>query len=126
MFDDILDIVTGYDLMTPLVSFFQDILNGPHCYFGVPTLAGWSKREIGRVLGSYGVNVWGLIYDGDVLIFTVRRDQARWAYHVLTQEGVPILYPSAHAVGAVSRPRHNPKETDSVMEKIFGLMDKIG
>ena len=56
MFDDLLDIATGYNLITPLASFFQDIIKGPYCYFGIPSMAGWSKREIGRTLARHGVD----------------------------------------------------------------------
>jgi hypothetical protein len=126
MFDDILDIISGYNLITPLASFFQDIINGPHFYFGIPSMAGWTKREIGRILSRHGINVWGLIYDGDVLIFTVRQDQARWAYYVLTREGVPILYPTAEAVGFVPRADHIPQNPNSIMERIFRVMERIG
>lgn len=93
MFDDIFDIFSGYNLIAPLASFFQDIISGPPCHFGVPSMAGWTKREIGRMLSERRIEVWGLIYDGDIIIFTVHQDKARFAHRVLSYQGVPILFP---------------------------------
>lgn len=125
MFDDILDIASGYNLITPLASFVQDLINGPHCYFGIPVMAGWTKREIGRILTRHGVIVWGLIYYGDEVIFTVRKDQARWAYCVLAREGVPITYPTAEAVQASTR--RSQRQTDAIgpLDTIFRFLDKL-
>ena len=125
MFDDLLDIVSGYNLITPLASFFQDIINGPHCYFGVPSMAGWTKREVGRILSRHGIDVWGLMYDGDIFFFTVRQDQARWAHYVLTNEGVPIIFPRAEEVNAPARRSPQKTEARTPLENLFSFLDRL-
>jgi hypothetical protein len=125
VFDDFLDIASGYDLITPLASFFQDIINGPHCYFGIPSMAGWTKREIGRILARHGVAVWGLMYDGDIFFFTVRQDQARWAHYVLTSKGVPVLFPRAEAIRPPARQSPHGKDITTPMDNLFSFLDRL-
>ncbi|GAB4537600.1 MAG: hypothetical protein Kow0063_24520 [Anaerolineae bacterium] len=126
MFDDLLDIASGRNLVTPVTSFVQDMLNGPHCFFSIPALAGWTKRQVRHILTRNGVRVWGLIDHHDEIIFTVREDQARWAYYVLSREGIPILFPRIETLRASARrDRKHTKATTGPLETIFRFLDKL-
>lgn len=105
MFDDLTDIFTLRDLFAPLTAVFGDITNGPSCFFGVPILAGWSKRKIRNILAQHGVKVWGVIYGDEEVIFSVREDQAQLAHKVLTSAGVPITYPTEEALKGLGNGR---------------------
>jgi hypothetical protein len=93
LFDDLIDIASGYNLLTPLFSFFQDWI--PHTKFGVLLLAGFSKREVRQTLERAGVNLWGDIDDADgyTIIFNVREDQTQLALNTLEEAQIPVLYP---------------------------------
>jgi hypothetical protein len=103
MFDMILDFGRGFDWITPTWAFVQDFLNRPASHFGIPANSVWGRREIKRLLGRYGVRVWGLMYNstGDLLMFAVPKSQARWAYHCLEKEGVPILHAPKEVSGSL-------------------------
>jgi hypothetical protein len=92
MIDRILSFGATFDWITPAASLLQDILNGPSCGFGVPADAGFSARNIERLLTAKGVKTWGLMVVDDLIIFRVRRAQARWAKYLLERARVPILY----------------------------------
>jgi hypothetical protein len=93
MLDKLLDAGCGFDWITPTFAFIQDIFYGPVSDFGISPQAGWDRGDIKRLLNNHGVRVWGLIYNvnWDMLMFTVPKTQARWAYYLLQREGVPIL-----------------------------------
>ena len=93
MFDDLIDIFSLRDLVTPLVSFFQDIFYGPSVFFGVPSIAGFSKREVGRLLDRKKIKNWGMMYDGHLIIFNVPEKQQDDAYRVLRQAGIGVVFP---------------------------------
>ena len=94
MLDTTLNILCAFDWLTPMAAFVQDALNGPACHFGIPASAGWISGDIKRILQRRGVQVWGLMYNvsGDILMFSVRKSQVKWAYDILEKEGVPVLY----------------------------------
>ena len=92
MFDDLIDTFSFHNLTVPFTGFFQDF--SPHMRFGVPSMAGWSKREIRRMLERENIRMWGDCYYGDSIIFNVAEAQAREAYFVLNREGIPITYPT--------------------------------
>lgn len=91
--DDMLNIAAAFDWITPSVAFIQDFLHGPVSDFGIPAQAGWSRRDIKRLLKDDGVRVWGLMLNlsGDMLMFTVPKSQAKQAYSLLKEAGVPLL-----------------------------------
>jgi hypothetical protein len=88
---NIIDFGTGFDWFTPLSAFFRDWHYGPPADFGI--MAGvWDRGDIRRLLGSYGIRAWGLIYSGDLLMFSVNEAQAAETYEILQQAGVVVLY----------------------------------
>lgn len=90
----LVDLIGCLDWLTPTATFIQDYFNGPTSHFGIPAYAGWISSDIKRILRRRGVQVWGLMYNvnGNMLMFSVRNSQAKYAYYILEQEGVPILY----------------------------------
>lgn len=62
--------------------------------FGIPITPHWGSREIKRLLNDHGVRVWGLMFDlaGNVLLFTVKKNQAEYTYYLLRDMGIPIVY----------------------------------
>ena len=100
MLDKLLNIGAAFDWITPSVAFTQDFLNFPIGDFGIPVNAYWDKKKIKRLLSHYGVHAWGFMFnfDGDVLLFTVRRHQAALTFHILQDVGVPIIYAPVDAM----------------------------
>jgi hypothetical protein len=127
MLDTLLNVGCAFDWITPTVAFMQDFLNGPVSDFGIPANAGWSRSDIKRLLKRHGVRVWGLMFNisGDMLMFTVRKTQARWTYFLLEREGVPILYAPAEVVN--SSPRRSKKKTQVTdpLESVFNFLDNF-
>ena len=106
MLDKFLTIGCLFDWITPTIAFIQDFLYGPKSDFGIPANPYWGRREIKRLLRHYGVNVWGLMYNynAEILMFTVRRQQAILAYYLLQRAGVPLLYAPAVVTNYLSQP----------------------
>ncbi len=125
MLDRVLNIGCAFDWITPALAFAQDFLNGPVADFGIPANAGWSRRDIKRLLLRYGVRVWGLMFSGDTLIFTVPKSQARWAYYLLEREGVPILYAPAEAMNSSSRQKEEQASLTTLLDPTFDFLDKL-
>jgi hypothetical protein len=125
MLDQVLNIGSAFDWITPAMAFVQDFLNGPVADFGIPENAGWSRRDIKRLLSRYGVRVWGLIFSRGVLMFTVPKSQARWAYYLLEREGVPILYAPAEAMNSPSRQKEEQASLTTLLDPAFDFLDKL-
>lgn len=88
--DDAAQFAAGWDWITPLETLVRDWLHGPIHRFAVPYGAGWSGKQIGRLLKGYGVPSWGWLVRYDTIFFRVRLKQARWAQYVMLREGVPL------------------------------------
>lgn len=125
MLDRVLNIACAFDWISPALAFAQDFLNGPVADFGVPANAGWSRRDIKRLLSRYGVRVWGLIFSRGVLMFTVPKAQARWAYYLLEREGVPVLYAPAEAVNSPSRQKEEQASLTTLLDPAFDFLDRL-
>jgi hypothetical protein len=125
MLDHILDVAGSFDLITPAWAFLQDFLSGPPADFAVPIHAGWTNRDIQQLLGRNGVKVWGLIYRGDMLMFTVCQTQAKWAYYLLSRAKVPILYAPQAAMSAAPGPRRGPTAGSSPLQRVFDFLDNL-
>jgi hypothetical protein len=89
------DLACAFDWITPTKAFIDDARFGPPADFGVPAaaaVAGWDKRGLKQLLERHGIQVWGLIYSSDILMFAVPKNQAKWAYYVLQRAEVPMEY----------------------------------
>lgn len=125
MLDEILGVGCSFDWITPSVAFLQDLINGPPADFGIPDGAGWSRRDIRRLLTGNGVHVWGLIFSRELLIFTVPKAQARWTYYLLKREGVPIAYaPNDVLSSPPARPRKRTHAAGT-LDPILRLLDTL-
>ena len=100
MWDDIQEIGSAFNWITPGFAFLQDLLAGPVVHFGVPALSAWDKRSIKRLLARTGVQSWGYQYtlDMETLSFSVRKPDVQQAYFRLKEEGVPMSSIPAGAV----------------------------
>ena len=126
MLDKLLDIGCAFDWITPTVAFVQDFFRGPVSDFGIPPHAGWGCSDIQHLLNRNGVRVWGLMYNvsGDILMFTVPKTQANWAYDLLQQEGIPIFY--APAID-INTPKSSNKKINlsDPLASVFNFLDKL-
>jgi hypothetical protein len=125
MLDRVLNFACAFDWITPALAFAQDFLNGPVADFGIPAHAGWSRRDIKRLLSRYGVRVWGLMFSGDLLMFTVPKAQARWAYYLLKREGVPILYAPAEAVNSSPDRTDKQSHITTPLDPALDFLDRL-
>jgi hypothetical protein len=94
MIESLLNVGRLFDWLTPLFALSQDYYYGSEVDFTIPAGAGWSRSEIKRLLNRHGVQVWGLLYslDGEELMFSVKKEQAEYAYYLLQNAGEPELY----------------------------------
>ena len=132
MLDRLLAFGAVFDWISPLWAYIQDVLNGPSHTFLVPHDAGWSGREIERLLRQHGVHVWGLMIVDGLIMFTVRQAQARWAQYLLQRAGVPIAYglldeTAPTASSAPEKPSSPPLDAriDAWLAKLDGLLDRL-
>lgn len=91
--DDILNVVCAWDWITPLYVILRDAYTGSVTHFGVYAYGGFDRGAIRRLLSKNGIESWGYIYnvDGDLIMFSVREEQAAAADEVLKRGGVPVL-----------------------------------
>lgn len=112
--DRILTLGSTPDWISPLVAIIQDFTNGPRHDFYVDLYAGWSVKDIKRLLNRHGVKVWGDMIADDTIIFSVRQPQARWAQIVLMRNEVPII------AGVIEGVNPKPKsDFDKFVDWIF-------
>ncbi len=104
MFSLFLNIGCSLDWITPAIAFIQD-LSEPVSDFGIPASPYWTRRKIKRLLRNHGIKVWGLIYNfsGNVLMFTVPRQQGEVTYYLLQTVGIPILYATVETLETLER-----------------------
>lgn len=89
--DRFLTIASTPDWIRPLVGLIQDFRNGPRHRFYIDRQGGFSVNQLKRLLKKYQVKYWGDMIADDMIIITVRQNQARWAEHQLLRAGVPLL-----------------------------------
>lgn len=90
MFDKILRFGAGFDWISPLWKLFQDQRHNSAFQIHVPYGVGWSGGTIVRALRKKGIDVWGEMVIGDVIVFTVTQEQAEYALYWLERWGIPI------------------------------------
>ncbi|MBN1402291.1 MAG: hypothetical protein JXA74_15735 [Anaerolineae bacterium] len=98
MLRQIVHAANSLDWITPLAAEIQDLVQGPSYTFLIDDADALSAAEIQAHLEHHGLKVWGLMYDGDVLLLSVPQDKAEWAAYLLQKLGLPLLNGSpAHA-----------------------------
>lgn len=90
MLDHIAEVGAGFDWITPLITIIQDFMCGPVHRFAVPFGAGWSGKDVARLLEANGVTSWGYMVCYDNISLRVPLKQARTAQYVMLSEGIPI------------------------------------
>ena len=95
MFDQLLRIGSQFDYVSPMVAFVQDLLYGPSITFLIDeSSCAWSANRIKELLESHGIKTWGLLFaldaEGDVIMITVKREQALWAQYLMLRAGLPL------------------------------------
>jgi hypothetical protein len=122
-----LNTASSFDLITPVMAFIQDAVNGPPAHFGISPYTGLRFKDIRRLLNSYGVKVWGLMLstDAQVVMFTVRKSQAKWTYYLLQREGIPILYAPDEAVQFSERRTKREASSATPLDPVFGFLNKL-
>ena len=61
---------------------------------------------------------------GDILMFTVSKTQANWAYDLLQQEGIPLLYAPAIDINT-SKSSNKKIDLSDPFESVFKFLDKL-
>jgi hypothetical protein len=90
MIDKVVEIGAGFDIVTPLLTFAQNIAYGPGHTFLISRDCGRSGRDIADLLHRRGVKTWGHMVTHGSLMLRVRQNQARWAQYILQSEGIPF------------------------------------
>jgi hypothetical protein len=127
MLDELLEIGSAWNWITPGIAFLQDLLNGPSSHFGITINAGWEKGDIRDLLTRHGVRVWGLMpnLNCDMLMFAVPKTQAKWAYYLLKVRGVPVLYAPAEVIKAFERRFARKANRKTSMDELFDFLDRL-
>lgn len=94
MLDFLLGIGSSLDWVSPIFFFLKDLFKGPVVDFGIDAHIGWNEYNLKQLFWDYEISIWGLTYSikGDILIFTVSREDARNTYSLLIAAGIPMVY----------------------------------
>jgi hypothetical protein len=125
--DELLEIGSAWNWITPGIAFLQDLINGPGSHFGITMNAGWDKGDIRELLTRHGVRVWGLMpnLSCDMLMFAVPKTQAKWAYYLLKVRGVPVSYAPAEVVKAFERRLVRKAGGKTPFDALFDFLDRL-
>lgn len=88
MMDDLLAIGSGFDWITPLWGFLQDVHYGRPYQINIDYDCGWSANKNTKALQSKGIRCWGVMVVGRTITFTVRKPQSRYALYWLRRWGL--------------------------------------
>ena len=92
-----------------LIDEFLACLTSSNCWtIQVSRHCGWSGAQIEKLLGRYGVRVWGRGFNGDEIYFRVKERQARWAEYLLMRRGIPVTSPPYDPRNANYAERYTP------------------
>jgi len=93
MIGKLLEAGSMFDWISPTLSIAQDLAHGGGHTFLIPQDAGFSGREVAKLLGDSGIQSWGhMIVNGTIMI-TVKPADAAQASEVLDGAGVPASGP---------------------------------
>ncbi len=87
MIDLLLSIGATFDWITPIWVFIQQLLNRPSTGFLIPLDDGLAPSMVEDMLRSHGVKVFGVMLNGNDLLFSVPKAQADYARYLLEREG---------------------------------------
>jgi len=91
--DFLLGLGSSLDWVSPIFYFIKDAVYSP-ADFGIDAYAGWDEFNIKKLLNHFEIKSWGYMYDllGNVLIFTVPKQDADSVYRIFCAAGVPMIY----------------------------------
>jgi hypothetical protein len=89
MLEELLELGTIFDWISPTLSVAQDLANGPSHTFLIPQDCGWTGMEIANLLRRRGIRTWGHMIVNSRFMITVRQPQAEFARYLLQQAGLP-------------------------------------
>lgn len=107
MFESFLKLCAKADLISFLSAVLQNYRNGPIVGYAISPHNIW----ITKVLPEKGIKVWGIVFVGDELLFSVRLTQAHYTQYWLEREGVlyrgGIGMPVEKAINRKTKDRSN-------------------
>lgn len=134
MLDNLLEIAATPDWISPTFALIQTFFNRPSVGFNVPTDTEWSTYAINDLLSSVGIKVWGLTIASSMIIFRVRKAQARYTHYMLERAGVPYYgglsdYKSSDVT--IGKNESKPQSStgsllDDCLDGINSLVDTLG
>lgn len=130
--DVFLDVASTPDWISPLTAIVQDLVNGPRHDYYVDAYAGRSVNDVKRLLKRNGVKVWGAMLFDDMITFTVKEPQARWAQYVLERAGITIhagqvVEQAYQPHGTFERPAAGPaRQRVTGFQSLFDWLDELG
>jgi len=77
MLEELLELGTIFDWISPTLSIAQDLANGPSHTFLIPQDCGWTGMEIAHLLRRRGIKTWGHMIVNGTFMITVRQPQGR-------------------------------------------------
>jgi hypothetical protein len=89
MLEELLELGTIFDWISPTLSIAQDLTNGPSHTFLIPQDCGWTGMEIANLLRRRGIKTWGHMIVNGTFMITVRQPQSEFARYLLQQAGLP-------------------------------------
>ena len=94
LLDYLFGLGSSFDWVSPIFFFLKDLIYGPVADFGIDAHSGWNEYNLKQLFLYYDISIWGLTYSlkGDILIFTVSREDARDTYSLLIATGIPMIY----------------------------------
>lgn len=145
MLNGMVNALSGCDIVSPTISLFRSMRNGPSVRFFVPYDLGWSAVQMKKMLESKGVIVWGLTVAGEDITFQVRETQARYAAYWLQRHRLPFESTSKESLngkgpsgtdGTGGGRQENAKNGkpgktgkqgmfDGVLDRIDGMVDSL-
>jgi hypothetical protein len=121
--DRLLAIGSAPDWISPLATIIRDFTNGPHHHFFADMYSGWSVNDVTNVLKRKGIDVWGAQVLDDMIVFTVRENQAKWAQYLLEHEGAPLIggfiyKPATNSSRTTPKKQPSPDEIDEFLDQV--------
>ena len=93
--DRALEAGSKFDGFSPAWGMIQDAVRGKKVTFLLDgKYSPLSLGKIKRVLKKKKLDYWNSYIHGDLFIISIKEEHARYAYYLLSQEGVRVLYPA--------------------------------
>jgi hypothetical protein len=94
--DDLVDALTIFDYISPLLAGIRDLKEGPNVTIFIPENAAGARdsEAVGNVLRDfYGIESWGYMLVNGYFMVTIHKHNAEKAAWALNREGIPYEVP---------------------------------